>query len=83
MFDGENAYYLALRVFYRAFSQINEKISNKCTYIYFQLTHLHVLARKSHLQGVRSQNTNTLITICPKYSHCIQICEARAMYLYS
>ena len=30
--------------------------------------HLHVSAQKSHPQGAELQNTNTLITIGPKYS---------------
>ena len=29
------------------------------------------LLKKGHLQGVKSQNANTLITNCPKHSHCI------------
>jgi hypothetical protein len=57
--------------------KVKEKLLNKtptkCTYFYFQLTHLHVSAEKSHLQGVKLQNTNTLITIGPKYSNFISI----------
>ena len=46
------------------------KTPTKCTYVYFQLIHLHVSAQNSLLQGAELQNTNNLITIGPKYSHC-------------
>ena len=62
------------RIFYilnKTFQLLLNKTPTKCTHVYFQLTHLHVSAQKSHLQGVELQNTNTLVIISPKYSHCI------------
>ena len=65
---------LKLYVFFTVhFHKSMNKISTNAHTFIFKLIHLHVSAQKGHLQGVKSLNTNTLITICPKYSHCIQM----------
>ena len=67
------AYYEVYVFFSVHFHELLNKTQTKCTHVYFQLTHLHVSAQTSHLQGAELQNTNTLITVGPKYSHCISM----------
>jgi hypothetical protein len=62
---GEDKLYV---FFTEHFHKLLNKTPTKWTYVYFQLTHLHVSAQKGHLQGVELQKTKTLITIGPKYS---------------
>jgi hypothetical protein len=61
------------------FRELLNKTPTECTCVYFQLTHLHVSAQKSHPQGGELQNTSTSINIGPSIVIVYQ-CELRTTY---